>query len=471
MARQIYKIEGFLGVNESINQNNLANGMSPDACNIDTYDGSLTVAKGYVRHIADPVPGEGQIHAVRFFNGNGVSRTVVIAGDVIYAHDGTAWSAVYTYSALTNHSFDFALAQINSVDYLLIASGESQIVKYDGTTAALFGSAEEVSDINVNYLAMYKYRLFSAGDADHPNRLYWSQLPGDTRSIESWGPVEASANVEGGHTEVGGVSGDPIVALAALSNQLLIFKRRSLYRLIGDKPGNFIVEELDATMLGCAHTAMVKTGDVLYFLASEGMQCFNGVSVSRADGRMLIKTLAAAETANTRSAKAGDKLLFSVTETGGDALIEYDLARGTFMLRRGFGVRDMCAHEGKAYIVNDRRYVYRFNEGNDYDGVSVQAWWQTPLTDAGEKGTVKAMRQLYLRGSTQNEAALLVDVSAGGVTATHRALLPESLSDVLELPLSGEGRTFSMRFYNEAGGRFTLEGGAELQLEQWRRVE
>ena len=42
---------------------------------------------------------------------------------------------------------------------------------------------------------------------------------------------------------------------------------------------------------------------------------------------------------------------------------------------------------------------------------------------------------------------------------------------MLEVPLAGEGRTFSMRFYNEAGGRFVLEAGAEVLLDERRRTE
>jgi hypothetical protein len=55
--------------------------------------------------------------------------------------------------------------------------------------------------------------------------------------------------------------------------------------------------------------------------------------------------------------------------------------------------------------------------------------------------------------------------------AVHRLLLPEDKSEVLEVPLKNEGRVFSLRFENEAGGRFTLDGGTELALELWRRVE
>jgi len=42
---------------------------------------------------------------------------------------------------------------------------------------------------------------------------------------------------------------------------------------------------------------------------------------------------------------------------------------------------------------------------------------------------------------------------------------------VVEVPLKNEGRTFSLTLSNEAGGAFTLTGGAELSFETWRRVE
>ena len=141
---------------------------------------------------------------------------------------------------------------------MIIATGERQLIKFDGDEAKPFGSAEGVSDKKAGYLAMYRSRLFAAGDPENPNRLYWSQLPGGERSIENWGSVEASPNVEGGHTEVGSMKSDPIVGLSALSNQLIIFKRDSIYRLLGDKPGNFIVEEVEGRTETAVYSAIVK---------------------------------------------------------------------------------------------------------------------------------------------------------------------------------------------------------------------
>ena len=45
MARAIYRINEFIGIDQSRDENALKSAMSPDACNMDTADGELTVAK------------------------------------------------------------------------------------------------------------------------------------------------------------------------------------------------------------------------------------------------------------------------------------------------------------------------------------------------------------------------------------------------------------------------------------------
>lgn len=476
MTRKLYKIDAFMGIDQSQSENGLNPAYSPDACNMDVSNGDLAVARGYVRHIPHQVPGAGAPHRLYLFRRADQDQVIVAAGREVYAYKGNAWRLIYTFArGLETGKLDFAQVQIDSVGYLLIASGEEAIVKYNGALATPFGSAAGLSDKPVQYIAMYRDRLFSAGDPSFPNRLYWSQLPGSGRSIENWGEVADSANVSGGHAEVGGAAGDPILGLYALSNQLLIFKKRSLYRLIGDKPGNFILERVDADVEQTAHTALAAQGDLLYFMTGAGLCCFNGVSAAPlGDTRRIQKTLERASARNTRSARgalARSKLYFTLTEPEGDLMVEYDLLRRTYMLRRGFPIGDIAAWDGRLYLVNDARFVYRFNEGDTYDGADVEAWWNTPLTDLYDKGGVKAMRGLALRGRGESNAALMVDVRVGGNTATHRLLLPKEESEVLEVPLCNEGRAFRLRFYNEAGGRFSLTGGVELSFETWRRVE
>ena len=473
MARKLYKIDSFIGIDQDEAENALKPAYSPDACNMDTAGGDLAVAKGYIRHIPHQIPGVGQPHRLFLFRRAGQDQPIVAAGRELYAYKNNAWILIHTFEkGLASNKLDFVQAQIDGVDYLLIASGEDPIVKYNGNSALSFGSEQGQSNKPVQYLAMYRDRLFAAGDPSYPNRLYWSQLPGSGRTIEAWGDVTDTVNVSGGHAEVGDAAGDPILGLYALSNQLLIFKKRSLYRLIGDKPGNFTIERVDADVEQAAHTALVAQGDVLYFLTAGGLCCFNGVNAGLlSDARRIHKTLAAMDASNCRGALARNKLYFTLSGPEEDMLVEYDLFRRAYMFRRGFSIGDIAAWDGRLYMVNDARYLYRIDEGDTYDGADIEAWWNTPLTDLYDKGGVKAMRSLCLRGQSQQDAALLAEVCIDGVTTTHRLLLPQHPWEVLEVPLCNEGRTFRLAFSNEAGGRFTLTGGVELAFETWRRVE
>ena len=57
MARAIYRINEFIGIDQSRDENALKSAMSPDACNMDTAGGNLSVCRGCVRHIEAPIPG------------------------------------------------------------------------------------------------------------------------------------------------------------------------------------------------------------------------------------------------------------------------------------------------------------------------------------------------------------------------------------------------------------------------------
>ncbi|MDD3919917.1 MAG: hypothetical protein PHO41_01880 [Eubacteriales bacterium] len=484
MAIKEYRIPAFFGIDQSTQENEIDEGYSPDACNMDTEDGSLRVANGYVRHIATALPGTGAPKRLYVWRSGDTTRYVVLAGNCLYAWTDTvaepAWTCIYTYpDTLTLNSADFCEVRFGSTDTLLIACGEQQIVKWDGgESASVFGSAEGLSNSSVSYLAMHYGRLFAAGDPDNPGRLYWSQAPGGSRTIESWAQAEESENVSGGHVEIGPVGGDPITGLCSLSNQLLIFKRASIYRLLGDRPSNYKVYRVNAEVEKMVDSACLLYGDTPYWMTGAGLYYHDGQTAQRTrDARCIKGFLERASLTRCRAAENRDRLYFTAYEQSSDpqeageartadnAVIVYDMIRRTYMLRRGFPVSDLFALDGTLYLIGPGRYVYRFNEGADYDGAPISAWWQTPLTDVQNKAAVKCPRELFLRGRSESgsEGAILrMDVGVGSHTHYHRYLMPERAEEVLEIPLLGEGRTFSLRLYNEGGSRWHITGGLQM---------
>ena len=476
MALRQYRIPVFYGIAQHVTENRQNDGESPDACNMDTLGGRLSVAKGYVREsdCAFPVPlSARRLYVWRRAN----ERKLLVATEsALFVLDEAAeeWKSIYDFGATAAAAqYDFLPVKIASTEYLLIANGSARMAKWDGESesAEAFGSAEGLSDIAVNYVELYYARLFAAGNAENPSRLYYSQAPGDTRTIERWTSAEESENVGGGFVEVG-TDSDPITGLFALSNQLLIFKRDSLYRLLGDRPGNFRIQPVNGTMRQPVHTACVRAGDVLYFLTEGGMYYFDGQAVQRKADADKVRLLMMNANLNACIAAArGDKLYFAFREAAGeganDAVLIYDLERGTYMLRRGFLACGLFAAGGTLYLMDGNGTICRFEEGETYDGARIDAYWKTPMTDLDSKAVNKRLEELYLRGSG---GILSVEAVTESGTVYNERLMPGGSERILELSLNGDGRAFQLVFRNVNGSHFTIDGGVELIMDMQRRV-
>lgn len=627
-----YRVEGFKGIDQSRSENQLSSAFSPEAWNMDTENGDLAVAKGYVKHHATPVPGTGTIRRMYIWRTPSENRVIVIAGDVVYHLASSGWVAIYTYAeTITSVEWDFEEVRIGTTDYLIIANGQTQLVKWSGTgSAVLFGSgafvyegviasvshnmtkadsatyaeasavgtysltmpggwayaanteiafsvpspvvtatsikikigaaeyladyvpnwesndvavvkltspttceisstvyginsvtlataisadwkqraldvgiqldgvtyaldaidtartvltlaeptATElaasdtakvrggVSEEDVGYTEIHFSRLFSAGDKDHPSRLYWSQPPGDTRTIEDWSMDDVSDVVSGGFVDVGNTSSDPIVGLKSLSTQLIIFKETSIYRLLGDRPNNFRISHVNLDVEKMSNAGCVLYGDIPYWLTRSGMYYHNGqTAVLSAAARQIRTLLSGANLDQCKACECRDRLYFTLRLGAGeydDAIIVYDMTERTYMLRKGFNVIDICARDGTMYLINDNRYVYRWGEGTTYDGAKIDAYWRTPITDLSSKRIKKQFRTLYLRG--EGEIAIIT-LKVGTAEQEIRQQLSEDETEILTVSLKNQAKTFYMGIKNEAGSYFRLTGGIEIVYE------
>ena len=480
MSRYEYAIREFYGIDQSTSENSLNQGTASDARNMDTKDGNLSVAKGYVKHIDKPIPGTGAVRRIFVFKNLVTTQYIAIASNgtamCVYVYtdsdENPEWKTIYTYpESVKGVNWDFLQVNIGDKDYLIIANGEHQMIKWDGESeeAELFGTKEKVSNIPAGYICMHYDRMFAAGDLDHPNRLYWSQIPGDGATIEDWRMDEAASSNSGGYTEIGNTRGDPIIGLAALGTQILVFKRYSVYRVQGYNPDNFRIEKLGADVEYMSHTSVTLYGDIAYYLTPEGVYYFNNVTVQPApNSRRLSRFKDGMYVQLSKGAECKERLYFTCykgDDPKGDpydnAMIEYDIMRQAYMIRDGFQVADIASHDGVLYMVNGERYVYRFNEGDTYDGKPISAYWQTQKTDLGAKYIEKQIKEVYLRGEG---GVMNLYTHSGG---SYNMFSPRiSDYEVIEVfPNIDSARTFFFRIENEAGSRFTLEGGMEVEIE------
>jgi len=407
-----------------------------------------------------------------------VIQTVSTTGAEILAED---WG----YTALTLSSAIPEAWRQWAVDVgLMIAGVTRRITAVDtaGTGITLAEVTEDIktgdavkvrggiSDIAVGYIELYYNRLFSAGDAEHPSRLYWSQPPGDTRTIENWSMDDFSETASGGHTEVGPTNNDPIVGLTALSNQLIVHKKSGNYRLIGSNPSNFQILQINSGVESMVNKNRISHGDVPYWLTRAGLYYYNGQqALLHPRSRQMRNTLRNASFANSKGVECRDRLYFTCREGVGsgpdDTVLYYDMVENVWMKRNGFTVIDMASRDGELYLINAARYVYKAG-GTSYDGEAIEAYWRTPITDLGAKNIIKKPRKMLLRGRSGSETdETEITAWAGRKPRTSSFILPENDENVHAEKLWNEGMTMHYEIRNKAGSYFKILGGVEVLYE------
>lgn len=269
------------------------------------------------------------------------------------------------------------------------------------------------SDAKAKYVDRYANRLFAAGDSSAPCRLYWSCVPGDGRTYEDWFMVEGDADASGGYVEVNAEDSDPIIGITALSNQLLIFKRHSVWRLYGDRPSTFTLERVEKNSDMMSNRGVIVRHDAPYFLMPDGVYTYDGVGIVPLDGGTshLNRFFQGQDGFFSNNGERpgisystcafwNNRMYFSFrlgsTQTAETGLVVFDAARGTYMLRYGLLFIDLAV-SGSDILMLDSGYVYKFESGNTYDGNPIVAMWRTQWTDFGKKMNVHQVMAMYLQ--------------------------------------------------------------------------
>ena len=139
-----YRIQEFFGIQQQTDGTLLPATSAADARNIDTSDGNLSVAKGYAKYIATILPDTERVLKLIVARGATVKWYVVTAKK-IYVWASPTWTTVFTFSTdLTTTQIDYVQTQIGTDDYLIIATGETQMIKVKISTdaAEAFGTGE-----------------------------------------------------------------------------------------------------------------------------------------------------------------------------------------------------------------------------------------------------------------------------------------------------------------------------------------
>ncbi len=170
-------------------------------------------------------------------------------------------------SGTTSYFASFRDAGGNDVVY--IADG-GPLNKWSGTTLStnLAGTPDAAA------IAVYNERLWSCGDPDFPDSIFYSDLNnGDTLGVGA---------SDGGQIVIRTFGNEAIVGLASINTSLLIFHKRGISRLTGYGQDDLTVapQAVTADIGTIAKNSIVASQNVAYFISERGLYRCNEAEVA-----------------------------------------------------------------------------------------------------------------------------------------------------------------------------------------------
>lgn len=302
---------------------------------------------------------------------------------------GSRWSCVTYEKAADGKTVDI-LIMSNAQDGMIVLDGDSLSV--EKKTLAL---GDNQAEVKFAQLGRHAERIWGTGAPGYPDDVYYSRAydPFD------WTGMPDTPELGGGVIKQPTWDGDGFLALQPFGGYLLAIKRHAVFEIRGSDPSSFTITKAYGTD-GPLQARTVCTDRMrMFFLTQEGIGVYDGSSLEMLSRDALHETMRMRMEGTQDAATACVSgqvyyLALCVKESEGDVLtqnntvIEYDMDRGTFMIRRGIRVRDFFASDGDVYFTQaDTPYeVLRFNDerSGSYMDEPIKSLWETPWLDLGK---------------------------------------------------------------------------------------
>lgn len=328
-------------------------------------------------------------------------------------------------------------------------------------------------------IALLRERLWGAVSPAYPDRVYWSNTFDPNDWELNW---EDSENTGGGFVDIATFDGTRIRAILSAFDEVLVFKDKSIHRIVGSAPGEFSVASVYSSEGTLAPRSIVYTGDKVYFLATDGLCVYNGVTASpmSALGDRKLKDIwkrVNESTISTACAVLKDNIIYLAIPLDGSIInthvIEYNLYDGSYSIVEIAGVDDwLLMREGQKetllYLCANE--VKQYGVGYTFDGEPIHASWISPEISGGSLSSRKTTGRIYMRLEAHSmdiskQPSVKLTMSNGGKDREKVIRLKEGMNDIRKR-VKVRGRTFRFKIENVNGDPLTIHRGIEIVVEE-----
>lgn len=380
-------------------------------------EGGYKKISGYQKYINSEVPGSGLITGVKVVNPDKVIAVRKNASNLseYYINDLGSWSSLGAAASLGNKvsSVDF---NFNGTHKILFVDGvNSPAVFNDATDTLSFPTGYPSEVIGGEHVAVFKNHIFISKGSTVAFSAPFSET--------DFTVANGSGIINFGHSVTG---------LVVFRDQLIIFSRNKIQRLIGSSVSDFQLSPI-VDAIGCIDGSTIQEvgGDVM-FLGPDGLRLLSaterlndfGLDLATAPVEKTFKSFMSNSTSYS-SVVFRDKAQYQIF-----GYSSVDLRRdakgfiGTKFSDQGASNIQWSESKGIQAYVSDGRYVpgsettvfansdgyvYRLGIGSSFDGGDIQAIYESPFMPIDDPQLRKAIYKMSLYVDTRGSFNVDVD--------------------------------------------------------------
>lgn len=475
----ILDIDSFLGIDQSADAAHKDIRTSPDMSNFIIERGKMISAPGARRWAPDlPAGSDGAATileaAYHLPDGTTEFRIIAGAGGSLYRLKDGAW--VQVGSGYTSNAWDAVNYRKDTEEWHIITNG-SDPVQYSAADDESYQALEGVP-VRAKYITLSDERLWIGGIPDEQEGVYWSW----DNDPNNWAVDLDHPEQGGGFLHIRSHDGTKIVGVKTLLNDVVIFKDRSLHRIVGSYPGEYELVEVYGSTGPISENTIVASGANVYFLCAEGLCVYNGMTVqtlalSSGDNRLV----GLAERINRAAAQMACStimkgIMYIALPLDGsqmnNAVIIFDMTTGIYTLIENYRVDSWLVHhaDGGEQLLFARGNAMMIMEGDTNDGSPINGRWLSPWFDTGTKSAKKTSGRIYMSIEARSlligeEPKIMLTMESEKKKREKIITIKKAGMNVIRPRVKIRGRMLRMGIETVDGARITIHRGIQMKVE------
>ncbi len=413
MIKEIYNNDFSKGEDTKHAPHLLPDGASPECINYDLSEkvGAAIKRKGQATYVSTVGSGTSICGLTEFIDSSGSLHIVAAVNDFVYKVTApSTWLQIYTAAGLNGAETNFA--QMDNILIIVNANITTQKWSGSGSTSALGGSPPA----NVKYILTHGQRLWMFNSSAGKSRCHYSAID----DPEDWTTTGDSG---AGYIDLAIDDGDQITGAASVGGAIIVFKKRSVFYIHGNKPSNFTVKQV-STAIGCtANRTIVSTDNQVIWLSGNGVYVTNpNISPILASDNIHPKITAMTDAAKALACAGRLRNQYwlnydSNADSTNDTVLVLDFIEGCWFTYNNIKATVFLSRRDETFLsgAHDSPIIRQHDTTNQDSGSTITASIKTKVYDDSTFVDDKALLDLWLYAEGNSGSTITLTTYLNGV--------------------------------------------------------